>query len=361
MKKSILLAAAAIAALAGCSKVEVKSVDEAPAQISWNTVVSKASTRAYDGAIQTAVYPRDETFGSFAYIHNGDFSESGTNSLYIDNAEIKYVTAENLWHADTRYYWPKNSSTGTNYKLTFYSYSPYDELNAAVTCSADKGVKIANWNVFAKSTVDVMTTDRLPDQTQNTTNSSSLADKGVPTVFKHKLTQVKDFIVKTKANYSDLTFIVKSIKILDVNYVGNLENNAWTPTTDVMSYTWYEDGTGVTVNTTDTKINPNSLPATLNNYSTSNPDYFLLVLPQTFTDGGQKLQIVYNINNGTYSYDVTNTIDLKTIHESGTGNKVANWVMNKKITYTITLGMNEIYWDPTVVEWDTESEGYSID
>lgn len=35
--------------------------------------------------------------------------------------------------------------------------------------------------------------------------------------------------------------------------------------------------------------------------------------------------------------------------------------MNKKITYTITLGMKEIYWDPTVVEWVNESEGYSID
>ncbi len=361
MKRSILLSAAAIAAFASCSKVEVKSVDEAPAQITWNTVVSKASTRAYDGAIQTAVYPRDETFGSFAYIHDGNFSETGTNNLYIDNVEIKYVEAENLWHADTRYYWPKNSDD-TNYKLTFYSYSPYDELNSAVSCTADKGVKIADWDVLAKSTVDVMTTDRLADQTQNTTNSSSLADKGVPTVFKHKLTQVKDFIVKTKAEYSGLTFTVKSIKILNAKYKGTLAENAWTPTTDVENYTWYYDATGVTVNSIGEKILPNNLPASLNNYAAANPNnYFLLVLPQDFTTNGQKLQIVYNIDNGTYNYDVTNTIDLKTIHESETGNKVANWVMNKKITYTITLGMNEIYWDPTVVEWETESEGYSID
>ena len=344
MKKSILLAAAAIAALAGCSKTEVKSVDEAPAQITWNTVVSKASTRAYDGAIQTAVYPRDETFGSFAYIHNGNFDEATGSSLYIENAEIKYDATENMWHADKRYYWPN------------------DELNTAVSCTADEGVKIADWDVYAKSTVDVMTTDRLADQTQNTTNSSSLADNGVPTVFKHKLTQVKDFIVKTKANYSDLTFTVKSIKILDVNYKGTLENDAWAPTTDVKEYTWCDGTSGVVVNATDTKITPNCLPATLNNYSASYPDdYFLLVLPQKFTDGGQKLQIVYNIDNGTHNYDVTSTIDLKTIHESGTGDNVANWVMNKKITYTITLGMNEIYWDPTVESWDDENEGYSID
>lgn len=363
MKRSILLAAAAIAALAGCSKVEVKSVDEAPARISWNAVVSKASTRAYDGAIQNTTYPKDETFGSFAYIHDGDFSVTGTNKLYINNAEIKYVTSENLWHADIRYYWPKNSD-GTNYKLTFYSYSPYDELNtaAAVSCTADKGVKIDNWDVFAKSTVDVMTTERLANQTYNTSNSSSLADKGVPTAFKHKLTQIKDFIVKTKAEYPGLTFTVKSIKILSVNHKGTLAENVWTPTTDLENYTWYNDLTGVTVDQNETKITPNSLPASLNNYDVANPKkYFLLVLPQVFAAGRQKLQIVYNINNGTYNYDVTNSIDLKTIHDSGTGDKNPDWVMNKKITYTITLGMNEIYWDPTVVEWKDESEGYSID
>lgn len=356
MKRSILLAAAAIAALAGCSKVEVKSVDEAPARISWNAVVSKASTRAYDGAIQNAKYPKDETFGSFAYIHDGDFSEAGTNKPYIENAEIKYVTSENLWHADTRYYWPKNSD-GTNYKLTFYSYSPYDELNTAVSCTADKGVKIDNWDVFAKSTVDVMTTARLANQTGNTTNSSMLDDNGVPTAFKHKLTQIKDFIVKTKAEYPGLTFTVKSIKILRVNHKGTLAGDAWTPTTDLVDYTWYNDATGVTVNQTGTKIVPNSLPASLNNNNANPEECFLLVLPQVFAADGQKLQIVYNIDNGTYNYDVTNSIDLKTIHDTGT----PNWVMNKKITYTITLGMNEIYWDPTVVEWVNESEGYSID
>lgn len=363
MKRSILLAAAAIAALAGCSKVEVKSVDEAPARISWNAVVSKASTRAYDGAIQNTTYPKDETFGSFAYIHDGDFSVTGTNKLYINNAEIKYVTSENLWHADIRYYWPKNSD-GTNYKLTFYSYSPYDELNtaAAVSCTADKGVRIDNWDVFAKSAVDVMTTERLANQTDNTSNSSSLDAKGVPTAFKHKLTQIKDFIVKTKAEYPGLTFTVKSIEILKVNYKGTLAEDAWTPTADHKEYTWYNDATGVTVNQTGKKILPNSLPASLNNYDVAKPDeYFLLVLPQVFAAGGQKLQIVYNIDNGTYNYDVTNSIDLKTIHDSGTGDKISDWVMNKKITYTITLGMNEIYWDPTVVEWVNESEGYSID
>lgn len=357
MKRSILLAAAAIAALAGCSKVEVKSVDEAPARISWNAVVSKASTRAYDGAIQNTTYPKEETFGSFAYIHDGNFSETGTNDLYINNAEIKYVTSENLWHADTRYYWPKNSD-GKNYKLTFYSYSPYDELHPAVTCTADKGVKIDDWDVSAKSTVDVMTTARLADQTDNTTNESGSHGKGVPTKFEHKLTQIKDFIVRTKAEYPGLTFTVKSIKILEVNYKGTLAEGAWTPTTDPVNYTWYNDAIGVTVNQTGKKIFPNSLPSPLNNYDSAKPDeYFLLVLPQVFAAGVQKLQIVYNIDNGTYNYDVTNLIDLKTIHDSGT----PNWVMNKKITYTITLGMNEIYWDPTVVEWENESEGYSID
>ena len=86
MKKSILLAAAAIAALAGCSKVEVKSVDEAPAQITWNAVVGKPSTKA---PVEGTTFSQDHSFMTFAFYNaNGTTWPTGA-SLYIDNQEVR--------------------------------------------------------------------------------------------------------------------------------------------------------------------------------------------------------------------------------------------------------------------------------
>ena len=37
------------------------------------------------------------------------------------------------------------------------------------------------------------------------------------------------------------------------------------------------------------------------------------------------------------------------------GTSFPDWSMNKHITYQITIGLDEVLWDPNVNDWDSES------
>ena len=158
--------------------------------------------------------------------------------------------------------------------------------------------------------------------------------------------------MKTKEAYSDVTFTIKSISIKNAKYKGTYENEVWTAADDKTAYEWYKStaasATSYTISNSaaEVAIEPNSLPADDNN-----SNKYLLVLPQKFTDG-QQLEIVYNIDNGTFDYDVTATKDLKDITDGTTTPTATVWEKNKKVSYTITIGIDEILWDPAVEDWD---------
>ena len=348
MKNYHILAAAALLTLAACSKNEVRPASSDPQEITFQTVVGGVKTKAL---VTGESYPTGATFGSYAYYHEGNFT--GKGNLYIDNAEIKYDgnSTPATWHADKKYYWPKDGS-----KLTFYAYSPYSisavpagATTSPVTCSVDKGVKISDWDVKTNSTVDVLVADVAKDKTANETGTYV----GVPTVFRHKLTQIAGFTVKTKEAYSDVTFTIKSISIKNAKYKGTYENEVWTAADDKTAYEWYKStaasATSYTISNSETEvaIEPNSLPADDNN-----TNKYLLVLPQVFTANEQQLEIVYNIDNGTFKYDVTATKDLKDITDGSTTPTATVWEKNKKVSYTITIGLDVILWNPNVVDWD---------
>ena len=87
---------------------------------------------------------------------------------------------------------------------------------------------------------------------------------------------------------------------------------------------------------------------------------YLLVLPQPFSDNDtQVITLNYTIRtytDGTTSTDddVTVSIPLFDIHGE------AGFQMNKKITYNFTIGLNQIYWAPSVVDWESESHDISV-
>ena len=353
MNKHIFYIAAACVALASCVKNEVR-VNAPDQEITFQTVVGKASSKAI---ITNTTYPTNVSFGTFAYFYPKSF---GTNTqLYISNAEVKYntgATSGNVWTTDPAYYWPKQG------KLTFYSYSPYT-IHDKVSCTETDGLKIANYDVNANQDIDIMVADRKDDHTQNGENAGY---NGVPTVFRHKLAQVVKFTIATKDDYAkgtvdapkvgDKRFFVKEIKIGNIAYKGTfksgiepkLENKGtWTKTNDKKdSYTWYSNTTGVEF----TKANP-ATPSTITNG-------YLLVLPQEMTDKGSSevtsveyIQITYDIRTywgtaeGNYSTEtVTQSVDLKSVS--------ASWEVNKKYSYNITVGLDQIYWAPSVVEWE---------
>ncbi len=368
MKKWIIVAAFASAILAGCTKNEVR-VDVPDQAISFTTAVGANSTKANaDEIISGTVYPSDETFGTFAfYLPSGQ--GWGTNAsdakLYIDNAEVKYLynatAAGNDWTTETPYYWPSAGS------LTFFSYSPYDELNAVVTCDpATNGLTIPDWDVDGHQKVDIMVADAAYDLTGNVQNANSSSFNGVPTAFRHKLSQIVGFTFNTDMQYDpdpaqetagDKQFVITGISIKQINtkgtYNSGLNLNAtnlggWAGQNTPKDYIWYAGETEVSY-----KNDGTSTPVPTDGTGAIENDY-LLVLPQPIADNETTaivLKYTVKTYNGTNYVDdeVTVNIPLHDIHGD------AGFMMNKKITYNFTIGLNRIYWAPSVVEWDNAS------
>ncbi len=385
MKKVLFIAVAASVAFAACTKNEVRSVEsQQDRQITFQAVVNKASTKAVNENTFTnnAVYPSSSTFGTFAYFYTTTFTTGATASdTYINNAEVKHKysvesntsSPANGWTTDTPYYWPKQG------KLTFYSYSPYsintgDNVSCDIASADPQGIKISSWDVDANQTVDIMIADRIDDQTNNTADGTT-GWNGVPTVFRHKLAQVVAFNVKTKSNYAtgsaaspaigDKYFYLQSIEIGNVAYKGGFTSGiqpsstnigSWTKTSDKVNvpYVWYNNDTG---NTTATAIDNSGITSPKS--GSINTNGYLLVLPQEMTakSGSETdynveyIEIVYTIRTfwgtGVSDYSdetVTQTVDLKSVSPK--------WEINKLYTYNITISLDQIYWDPSVVDWE---------
>ena len=387
MKRSILLAAAAIAALAGCSKVEVKSVDEAPARISWNAVVGKHSTKA---PVEGTTFSMGHSFKTFAFYNaNGTAWPTGA-SLYIDNQEVSYHAGAvapfvaNSWHTVTANYWPRQGS------LTFFSYSFANKpvsFAGTLTCTAAEGLKLVGYDVNAteNKNSDFMVADVKDGQRQNTTNAAG-AEKGVPTIFRHALTQIVGFNVETKDDYKGATLAagskvieVKSIKIVKADSKGDytMTNNAVTRTES-----WGNRSDSKTYEYTPVAGKSEALSTTAAELVNEQK----IFLPQdfaasgyTYTAGASLLQkslerqtaayktavsavghieLKYTIKTYTdaTNYSEEEVTELIALHEIG------NWNINKKITYKITIDLssNIIYWDPTVVAWAEEDQTITI-
>lgn len=386
MKRSILLAAAAIAALAGCSKVEVKSVDEAPARISWNAVVGKHSTKA---PVEGTTFSTGHSFKTFAFYNANGTTWPVDASLYIDNQEVNYYAAAvapfvaDSWHSETVNYWPRQGS------LTFFSYSFANKpvsFAGTLTCTAADGLKLEGYDVNAtgNKNSDFMVADIKVGQKQNTTNEAR-AEKGVPTIFRHALTQIVGFNVETKDDYKGATLAagskvieVKSIKIFNAYSKGDytMTNDAatrtekWRNQSESQTYVYTPvAGKSEALNTTaaelvnDQKIFlPQDFAGSGYTYTGTSllekslerqtPEYKVKV-----TAVGH-IELKYTIKTYTddTNYSEEEVTELIALHEIG------NWIINKKITYKITIDLssNIIYWDPTVKDWDKEDQTITI-
>lgn len=386
MKKSILLAAAAIAALAGCSKVEVKSVDEAPARISWNAVVGKHSTKA---PVEGTTFSTGLSFKTFAFYNANSTTWPVDASLYIDNQEVNYYATAvapfvaNSWHSETVNYWPRQGS------LTFFSYSFANKpvsFTGNLTCTAADGLKLVGYDVneTGNKNSDFMVADIKDGQRQNTTSAAG-AEKGVPTIFRHALTQIVGFYVETKDNYKGAALAagskvieVNSIKIVNAYSKGDytMTNNAvtrsesWGNQSDPKMYEYTPvagksealNGTAAVLVNDQKIFLPQDFAASGYTYTgvslleksleRQTPGYKAKV------EAVGHIELKYTIKTYTddTNYSEEEVTELIALHEIG------NWNINKKITYKITIDLssNIIYWAPTVEAWAEEGQTITI-
>ena len=385
--KFYLIAAAACAALAACSKNEVAPVD-VDQEITFQAVVNKASTKAL---ISSTSYATTNTFGSVAYMED---------QVYISSSEVSFNSIKNYWSTETAYYWPVSK------KLNFMSWSPYKYQESTykddvVSVSHEKDkLTLSGYNVQAHQETDLMVAEIKKDQTANTDKTASGTwVKGVPTIFHHKLSQVVKFTFQTVNSQNtsevvdyahghtgedaegkrymagDQQFFINKVSFKNLNFSGDYTYDAtdvdvsegWTnPDNSVSETVWFNeanensDGKFIAGSIVPGKTNDDGSHASLN---------YILVLPQSFSaTSGHALYVKYTVRTyyadnklstdvGCFSDEVIETtIPLYEIHNASDH----KWDMNKKITYTISLTKQRIYWDPSVVNWGDESLSVQI-
>lgn len=329
----------ALALLSGCTKIEQREAEPVP--VSWQVIQDGPSTKA-------ETYNTTDKFLSWAwYLPNGKTwaANRAASQLYINAAEISFVSGENCWrNASVHYYWPKAGA------LSFFAVSP-SSLGSAVTCTAADGIKISNWNVDANQDTDIMVADLATDKSANETSIGAW-QTGVPTVFRHKLSQLAKFEFNTLQDYSSTTkFYVTGISLNNIKQKGTYVSGAEVGTTSVKMgkwtrddsatsniYNYYDGGTG------GTEIVYNSSSYTQVGSGS------IMLLPQSFSNPGENpdwnttphLRIDYKVGSKAKSAKVS-------LYELFSG----ELGMNKQITIRVTFNNegNLIMWAPDQEDW----------
>ena len=344
MNKHIFYVAAACAALASCVKNEVR-VNAPDKEITFQTVSTKAGT-AFD---------KSNHFFSYAYFLEKDKHWNTANlstdaKAYIDNAEISYKSGKDVWAATETYHWPKQGS------LTFFAWTdntddPKVGTGAAVSCAPTTGIKITNYSVKENKNKDILVADIAKDKSSNETVTGRDWSEGVPTVFRHALAKV-EFKINKRENYPNIVFKVKSITLNKVSTKGTFtqgsptESWGWSGQDTPDTLTVFSDPTGMEVTKTED-------PAPAEYHTLDSGDYSI-VLPQNFDNDTPTLTIEYEIITNYTGTAVTETVKgtkaLKDIYKSATS--TGKWESKKKYVLGITLGLNEIFWDPSIEGWE---------
>ncbi len=412
MKKFILIAVPALALIASCSKTEITPAQTAPQQIAFTPLNGKLSTKAMISG--TTYATTDPSFGSLAYyleagkIWNTDMASA---SLYVPISEVKYNSTATTWTTDTPYYWPKTGG------VTFFAYSPYKyqegttPTEISVTAGANNdGIVIADYDVDAHQLTDLMVADatKSKDQVKNidaNTGDNKSTYKGVPIIFQHKLSQIVGINIKTvKTNASgeleehdyanehttyvagDVVFKLKNVSINLLNTKGtftyaatNTDNptSVWSGHNAAKdAYAWY-DYTNDNASAPEAFTNNTKFELTFNSKHTANANDYLLVLPQPLSERSAAgtldkpyLHLEYQVLTYTdatnyATENVTEDVDLYIIH-GGTAGSATTGIeiaQNKKITYNIQINLEnrQIYWAPSVVDWDAQNFTYTIE
>ena len=344
--KTIILATSALALLAACSKSEVLPVESAPQEITFQTVETKDASS----------FSTDNKFYSYAYFLPSDklgwAAKYASGTAYIYESLIQYVTDETAWrNASTHYYWPKQG------QLTFFAWTDNTATpaiagsSASVTCANNTGITFGNYSITDNLNKDLMVADITADQSTNTTQIGNWK-KGVPTKFKHVLSDLVFTVMtdetKSKNDYPDEMFKLKSITLKNVNTLGDYAQGSPTASTapwsgqstpaELSAYS----GKEITVTETKQTVAPETA------------DYHI-VLPQTFSDTTPVIEVVYTItteyiSGSPVTETVTVTKDLKSIYTE-------SWASGKKYTLNIILGLEEILWDPSYEDWATGTGG----
>lgn len=336
--KKVFLIAAAVVALAACSKNEVLPSSSINNEISFNVAPrTKADPETFD---------THNVFASWAYyLPNGstwDKPNGVTPQEYIVNSTVSHQTATNTWKCtDKTYYWPKDDG-----KLTFFAYS----LNRGnltliggdshITCDATSGIH-GTIDLKENPNTDFMVAEIAKDKTAN---ESAHSFNGVPTLFKHKLSKVACNVVKA-ANYENVKFELNKIEFLNVSHF--------------VTYTQItKNGENFLPGKKDTMVYTSENQEIISTPSPVAKEDVVIYIPQKFTEETDpkktsKIKVTYTITTTVEGITPGSTTEVvQTVErEYLIKDKFAEWEMGKKYIFNLTFSLDEIRWAPAVEPW----------
>lgn len=271
MKKILLFAAVAAAALASCSKADNDQNVAAEGQaIEFRSVVDK--TRA------SQVTTTDE-FRSFFVQADID----GANTFaFLKSAAYKETAG---WVYSPKKYWPTNTD-----KVSFFAYAPVKDANMKIDLARAAGVVTFGYTVPHDQSVVNTAVDLLVAH-------KTALDKTTPTVsfdFTHALSAATFSSVNQNAATSELTYVINKIEITNLNTVG-------TYTYDPAA--WSAQGTPQTyvagVAPSGAAVYPTGNPGTPAKLLSAND--VMMVLPQTPV-AASKVKITFSLKDGQGAY-----------------------------------------------------------
>ena len=329
MKKALFLTLMASVAFAACTSDEsLVPPQEIDFQVAKYLSTSRATGSEFTGS-----------FGTYSFGLNDE----------MENEEISNATG--VWKAATAYYWPVTGNT-----VDFISYAPYS-ATSPLTINDDNTIDIA---YTATGGVDFMLADYATGLNENVDFINGTEYKGVPTLFRHMLSNVSFNIGLTEdAIDRGYSVLITEMKLTGIHNAGTIEDLAVLTTDDdsdnMQPWNFLSDYWASTSGTEIITITPPSGYVTTPVAATLQNCY---LLPQQFvaTDTeqsivGQQISISYTLKYN--DQEEVQTPIVRDLKEIVTGH--AGWGINKKIVYNITIDVasNEIHFDPAVADWST--------
>lgn len=389
MKKLIILAAAAIAAVA-CSR----TFDTAPAKEqaigfgTWAETLTKAVATPTDPRVQGSnTFRQGDSFAVYGYKSASD--DSGKSTVFDDDVVVATAeggdpVAATTWDYDNHRFWDANYE-----KYTFFGVSP-SSFGTGGTVDAKTG-SISTDVTFAGNNSDVLIANKT--EVAKGTTAPYFNNYGtVNLVFNHAASLVDIFVKKSPALADPTAVSVTAFQLENIKSKGTLAVSAYAatepykPTIAVANWTW-DSSTTATYNTTtgvtsvsvpvavveDTNFpgdDASDVPATAEYNKVINN---LVVMPQSFLTTGdrQQIKMTYTItttdaasatSTNTYTDKVLYLSDFDNIDDKDQGGdtKIGSWEPGKHYIFYITIDANEIKFSASINDWDsTVISGYN--
>lgn len=349
MKKiSVIIAIAALAASAACTKVET---NEAPAQ--------KVTFAAANYVPQTKAGPVSLTTETTSFKSKGFLHAEGvstTQDFFGANGEtITWNASDTEWAPSHDYYWPK----GTESYINFVSW--YDKNGAPGSANETSLVWTIDGSTRSLATDDnIMYADEAWRFKENnnpaTYTSVDGVSEGVPTLFHHALSQLQIQARATKVTNGTATWTI-TLKNLAISGIYNTATLSLTnsdpgtaKTTKAWTGSWTTSGSTGTLTPAAT-----NLALTTSNQNVLNVQS---VIPQSLGAAAVlsfDLEIVTTYNNASNTEIISKSIPFYAASGDAFSNSINAWAQNTKYVYTLVVepSENRVLFDPAVeADWE---------